>query len=364
MKHEKIKQILKNLYPTTSVYIEGRTGIGKSVVTRETSNELASKVDKPYVNWNKLSPDEKHKIAYEKDKYFILVDLRLSQMEPADLTGIPFPENGACIYKKQLWAHALHNNPGMLFLDEMNLANPSVLSASYQVLLDKIVGDIPLHEGVLVVGAGNLQEDKAFTFELPLPILSRVFRYQLDVPEVDTWTDWALANGVDSRVVTYLNRFKQMIFYEKDDLGLIITPRGWEFIGKAIKGMKDWNQIKDISEGILKGKAGEFVSFLKLSEKLPKPEDILEDKAKFPRELDQKFIACSILSEHFRDNMKKDTLQKIFALNNKENVDTEFHILLLRMCRAVDKDFFRSSVLNDKTMLDLVMKKYHQYLVE
>ena len=364
MKHEKIKLILKSLYPTTSVYIEGRTGIGKSDVIKKTAEEIATKNNKEYVNWNKLAPDEKLKMAYEKDKYFILVDLRLSQMEPADLTGIPFPENGACIYKKQLWAHALHNNPGMLFLDEMNLANPSVLSASYQVLLDKVIGDIPMHEGVLVVGAGNLQEDKAFTFELPLPIISRVFRYNLDVPEVDDWTDWALSNGVDSRVVTYLNRFKQMIFYEKDDLGLLITPRGWEFVGRAIKGMKDWNLVRDISEGILKGKAGEFVSFLKLSEKIPKPEDILDGKSIFPKELDQKFIACSILSEHYRDTKKKETLQKIFALNDKTNVDTEFHILLLRMCRAVDQDFFRSSVLNDKQMLDLVMKKYHQYLVE
>lgn len=359
-----MKTILKALYPTTSVYVEGRTGIGKSVITRETSSEIAKKQGKEFIDWNKISPNEKIKIAYEKDKYFILVDLRLSQMEPADLTGIPFPDNGACIYKKQLWAHALHNNPGMLFLDEMNLANPSVLSASYQILLDKTVGDIPLHNKVLVVGAGNLQEDKAFTFELPLPILSRVFRYQLDVPEVDGWTDWAMQNGVDTRVVTYLNRFKQMIFHEKDDLGLIITPRGWEFIGKAIKGIKDWTLIKDISEGILKGKAGEFVSFLKLSEKLPKPEDILEGKANFPQALDEKFIACSILTEYYRDNKTKQTLKKIFDLRKVKNVDTEFHILLIRMCRAVDSDFLKKEVLSDKEMLDLIMKKYHLYLVE
>jgi len=372
MEHQKLKRLIKELFPGTSIYVEGRTGIGKSVVTRESAQELAKEKGKEFVEWNKIPNEQKLKIAYEEEKYFILVDLRLSQMEPADLTGIPFPENGACVYKKQLWAHALSHNPGMLFLDEMNLANPSVLSASYQILLDKIIGDLPLHDEVLVVGAGNKQEDKAFTFELPLPILSRVFRYDLDVPSVDSkdgnnWAEWALSHGVDSRVVSYLMRFKAMIFYEKDDLGLLITPRGWEFLGKAIKGKTDWGIIRDIAEGILKGKAGEFVSFLKLAEKMPKPEDILEGKAKFPQELDQQFITCSIISEYFRENRTKEVLKKIFNLEKDKNMSTEFHVLMLRMCRASDgenAEWFRQTVLADKEMLNLVMKKYHKYLVE
>jgi len=356
MKHEEVKSILSGLYPKFSMNLMGRTGIGKSDIIRGFASE---KGGEKFVEWNKLSLEEKKQIAYSKGENFILVDLRLSQVEPTDITGVPFPENGSCIYKKQLWVHALHNNPGVLFLDEMNLASPSVLSASYQIILDKVVGDIPLHKDVMVLTAGNLQEDRAYTFELPLPIQSRMFMYNLDVPTIEEWTSWAVENEIDSRVVTYLNRFQQMLFYEKDDLNLIITPRGWEFIGTAIKGVESFKAVEKIAQGILKGKAKEFVTFIKLIEKIPKPEDLLDKNVKFPEELDQRFITISMLTEHYRKDVKKEVLKKIFDL--KDELDAEYHILLMRLVRAVDKDFFKKTIIGD-TKLTEIMKGYFKYL--
>jgi MoxR-like ATPase len=72
-----------------------------------------------------------------------IIDIRLSQMEPSDLRGIPFR-----VGERVEWAipailpHAeRHGARGILFLDEITSAPPAVSAAAYQLILDRRLGE-------------------------------------------------------------------------------------------------------------------------------------------------------------------------------------------------------------------------------
>jgi MoxR-like ATPase len=99
----------------TPVMLWGPPGVGKSDMIRQTGERHGAPV----------------------------IDIRLSQMEPSDLRGIPF-RNGEFVE----WAapailpdEERHGGEGILFLDEINSAPPSVSAAAYQLILDRRLGE-------------------------------------------------------------------------------------------------------------------------------------------------------------------------------------------------------------------------------
>lgn len=68
-----------------------------------------------------------------------LIDIRLSQMEPSDLRGIPFRVDGTVEWAvpAMLPDASRHGPAGVLFLDEITSAPPTVSAAAYQLILDR-----------------------------------------------------------------------------------------------------------------------------------------------------------------------------------------------------------------------------------
>ena len=85
-----------------------------------------------------------------------VIDIRLSQMEPSDLRGIPFRTG-----ERVEWAPPAmlpnaqrHGETGILFLDEITSAPPSVSAAAYQLILDRRLGEYEVPEGWAIFAAG------------------------------------------------------------------------------------------------------------------------------------------------------------------------------------------------------------------
>ena len=108
-----------------------------------------------------------------------MFDLRLGQMDPTDLRGIPY-------FNKELgvmdWAPPIDlpspefakDYPMItLFLDEMNAAAPSVQAAAYQLILNRRIGKYVLPDNVVVIAAGNRESDKGVTYRMPTPLANR-----------------------------------------------------------------------------------------------------------------------------------------------------------------------------------------------
>ncbi|HSO45993.1 MAG TPA: AAA family ATPase, partial [Rhodoferax sp.] len=91
-----------------------------------------------------------------------VIDIRLSQMEPSDLRGIPFRIGDVVQWAvPALLPDAQRHGPrGVLFLDEITSAPPAVSAAAYQLILDRRLGEYRVPDGWVIFAAGNRQGDR------------------------------------------------------------------------------------------------------------------------------------------------------------------------------------------------------------
>lgn len=236
-------------------FLWGPPGIGKSEMVEEITNELGG----------------------------LMIDLRLSQMEPTDLRGIPY-------YNKDLgvmdWAPPV-DLPSeelaskypvvVLFLDECNSGAPSVMAAAYQLVLNRRIGRYDLPNNVVIVAAGNRESDKGVTYRMPMPLANRFVHFEMRV-DFDSWFDWAVKNDVHSDVVGYLSFAKQDLydFDAKSSSRSFATPRSWTFVSELITGLQDESMMTNLVAGAVgEGLALKFNAHRKYASKLPNPSDIL-----------------------------------------------------------------------------------------
>ncbi len=365
--------IEKSYFTNTSHLVIGGTGIGKSWTVDKKAGEIANKLGREYVKWNKLSREDKHKVAETPDKYFFLMDIRLSQLDPSDLRGLP-ALNGKDVveWKIPFWLSVASKKgaKGIIFFDEINLAPPSIQAAAYQLIHDRELGEVPIQDGVLPIGAGNRLEDRANVYDLPRPLQNRFTHTTLSAPYIEetctkSWGEWAMNNQVDMRIITFLiqrpNLLNPKIKADSNERAFP-TPRSWAVCSKLIQGEKKLEWVEALaSTAIGSGAASEFSSFLKfqrqinLTEILKKPE-----KAATIKEIDLKYSLVSLVAEWFGQNGKKENLETLLQIVNV--IQAEFAILLLRFAKIKHPSVFKNNVRNCKTWKS-ISKKYQKYVI-
>lgn len=261
-----IKHAVKKKRP---VFLWGPPGIGKSQLISQIAAELNG----------------------------VTVDLRLSQMEPTDLRGIPFYNKDT---GKMDWAppidlpdaeFASAYDTVILFLDECNSGAPSVMAAAYQLVLDRKVGNYHLPDNVVVVAAGNRESDKGVTYRMPTPLSNRFVHFEMKA-EFDSWLPWAVTNNIHQDVVGFLSFSKESLydFNAKSSSRSFATPRSWEFVSDLIDDEMDHDTMTNLVAGTVgEGLGLKFMAHRKVAGKMPKPEDILSGKVK---DLDTKEVSA------------------------------------------------------------------------
>ena len=272
-------------------------------------------------------------IAKEKNIEFI--DLRLSLLDPTDLKGIPFFDSST---KEAIWAEPNflpkdRNSEGILFLDEMNTAPPSVQAAAYQLILDRKIGEYELPPKWAIVAAGNRASDRGVIYRMPSPLLNRFVHLELEVSFED-WKHWAYEYGINPLIIAFLeyDTTKLFTFNPQEEQEAFATPRSWEYIDRILAS----NMPKETLLEVIKGTIGEagvaFVNFLKIKDELPKIEDILNNKEiKLPSKAQALFALNSFLVSKAKSASQKE-LEAImrFAFT----LPKEFSIALIRDLQA------------------------------
>lgn len=263
------KSLLKAFAKQRPVFLWGPPGIGKSELVAEIAQELGGH----------------------------MIDLRLGQMEPTDIRGIPFYNKDS---GKMDWAEPVdlptEELAGqypvvVLFLDELNSAAPSVQAAAYQLILNRRVGKYVLPKNVVLVAAGNRESDKGVTYRMPTPLANRFVHQEMRV-DFPSWQEWAVNNGIHADVVGYLSFAKQDLydFDPKSASRAFATPRSWTFVSQFLEEDGDEDTLMNLIAGTIgEGLAVKFMSHRKIAGRMPKPEDILAGKVK---DLDVKEVSA------------------------------------------------------------------------
>lgn len=167
-----------------------------------------------------------------------LIDLRLSQLEPTDLRGIPLHDNGKVrwIPPDELPDEARDGAHGVLFLDEINAAPPPVAAAAYQLILDRRLGAYRLPEGWSIVAAGNRLDDRGITYVMPAPLANRFMHVELQA-DVDAWLAWAAQQGIDPVLRDFMAEQPHWLarFLPEPEVKAFPSPRSWVFADRVIK---------------------------------------------------------------------------------------------------------------------------------
>jgi hypothetical protein len=373
--HNDLEMLIEaNYNAELPLYIWGATGIGKSETVKKKALDIALRKGRKYVEWNKLSKKEKYELIKNPKGYFFLMDIRLSQLDPSDLRGLPALNGSDTVeWKIPLWLHAssLEGAEGIIFFDEINLAPPSIQSAAYQLILDRELGETPISEGVTCLAAGNRLEDKANVYDLPRPLQNRFNHVTLRIPTITQeckgdWGEWALQKGIDMRIITFLIQRPTLLnpkVNPNSNDRAFPTPRSWgKYCNNLISGVKDLETIEKLASiSIGTGAASEFVSFLKFQRKINLA-DILKkpEKAADIKELDLKYSLLSLVAEWYAMNHKKEHLEKVLQIANV--IQPEFAILLLRFAKAKHPSSFKTHVTTLKSWKP-ISKKYQKYLL-
>ena len=215
----------------------------------------------------------------------LMIDIRLSQMDPTDLRGIPFynKDNG-----KMDWAPPIELPDAetasqypivVLFMDEMNSAPPATQAAAYQLILNRRVGKYHLPDNVVMVAAGNRDSDKGVTYRMPSPLANRFVHLEMRV-DFDSWQTWAVSNRIHKDVVGYLSFAKGDLFdFDPRSAGRsFATPRSWTFVSELLDEDNDAGLVDLVAGAVGEGMAVKFMAHRKVSGQMPNPVEVLAGK--------------------------------------------------------------------------------------
>ena len=279
-----------------------------------------------------------------------VIDIRLSQMEPSDLRGIPFRDKDTVEWAipAMLPDMKRHGSRGILFLDEITSAAPSVSAAAYQLILDRSLGQYRVPNGWAIFAAGNRQGDRGVTYSMPAPLANRFSHFEVDI-NLDDWVSWAYRNQIDEKIIAFL-RFRPDLLFDFDPAHNPVafpSPRSWEFAHRALQ---KFSERPDLLTGALQACVGpaagvELNAFISNLDQMPDLEAIVRgDDIAAPKEIDLQYAIASALVGHAI--RAKQTVNAEHVYGNILNYASRFPqremgvMMVSDMHRAIGEDLF------------------------
>ena len=209
-----------------------------------------------------------------------LRDLRISLLDPVDLRGLPHVLNGRASWAVPEFLPV--DGKGILFLDELNGGTQLTQAATYQLVLDRRLGEYELPDGWSIVAAGNRENDRGVVYRMPKGLQNRFIHINVAV-DLDEWCQWAVRSGIATEVIAFL-RFRDELLHQFDPQSperAFPTPRSWEFVSRLLN---DGQLTQDIEYPMIAGTVGEaaatwFMGFLDVIRNIQSPDVILMNPA-------------------------------------------------------------------------------------
>lgn len=257
-----VKRYLNEATRRRTVFLRGKSGIGKSDVVYQTSALLAKHVE----DWRGV------------------IDLRLAQCDPTDLRGVPHIVDGRTVWGRPDFLP--QEGSGILFLDEITSAPHSVQAAAYQLTLSP--QDFGIPDTWMIVAAGNNKSDRGVTFNLAAPLQNRMCDINV-ATTLEDFTNYAITKDIHPAILAFLQDRPDMLhkFEGGNEIKAFPSPRSWF----AVSDVLDLDiPLLDRIE-LIRGDVGEeagmmFETHMRVWESMPRIDDILAGKTvEVPKEL-------------------------------------------------------------------------------
>lgn len=274
-------QILEfNLEQNKPTFLWGAVGVGKSSIVHQVA--------------------KRRQEALGKDKKFGMIDFRAILRDPVDLRGLPAVagDKAKWLVPDDLPQVERDGEEGILFMDELNAAPPSMQAACFGLVLDRKVGNYTLPPGWRIVAAGNRLSDRAAAQKMPSALANRFSHIDV-VHDVDTFVKYGLDVGIPPQMLAFV-RFRPALLHKMNgDDKAFPTPRSLEQAAKSISAPKAI-RLHTLSGDIGDNAAGELEGFLRVYEALPSIESVISNPntAKVPSgdEISARYAIVSALA--------------------------------------------------------------------
>lgn len=362
------EKLLVEAYNTKSPFmVYGAPGIGKSSIGRQVFPSIAKKTDRQYFEWSNLNKDQRVDAINNPEKYFIYCDQRVGQMDSTDLRGIPKMDGEWLEVCPLSWIvyFTQQKAAGVIMFDEINLAPPTVAGQAYQIIQERSISDRRVSDDVLIMAAGNRGQDKAFTFDMPLPLRDRFNEIELTIDYVG-WTKWAAKSNVNSHFVAFIN-WKPTYLYTLEDVAggdKGASPRGIERASILVNDLDITTDdaIMLISSACGEAWANEFEGYVKHVKSLNWDTILANPSSVKNFSIDKLWaVAGGLPALWSKSKNPEEMFDKICPVI--ENMREDFSIVTILLMRDSNQKLWKQCIKNSQCFKRLATK-YVKFLIE
>ena len=295
-------------------------------------------------------------------------------MDPTDLVGVPFPNEatGTTVFLPpqqlmELTYKAKDQSPMLVCFDDITTADDHVFAALFRLFQHREVANEPIRDNVQLVATGNRVMDRAAAKDLPTALNNRFWHVDLTVNHED-WRNWAIQNGIQPSFVGYIStRPDQLHKFDPSNVDrAFATPRSIAMASRMQEAIGLDSPLLHLAISGCVGEAWsvEYQAFVRNTEHLVKPEEIMKDPAKCRvperEKIDVLHATISSLIYYVTKNPTVDNCVKSFLyaerIPHPDMGMVLVHSLLDNVVRPSKDPVFKGNILNHKNLSVLIQK--------
>lgn len=258
-------------------------------------------INQPLMIWGPPGVGKSSVVAQEvKAMGRNLIDLRLSLLDSVDLRGFPYKdENNRMLFAVPGFFPTDPEADDVILIDEINKGTQATMAATYQLILDRALGEYKVPPKVSFIAAGNNEDDACYVETMPSALAGRFTHVDYEV-DFEDWKKHALSSNYCPEIVNFISFRPALLHAFDSEKRISPMPRGWEYSDKIMKsGDQDQSLIRSLIAGSVgEGAAAEFSSFLNIYQNLPDPDEVLRNPmaAFVPEDTQTCYALCGALA--------------------------------------------------------------------